>query len=567
MALLPWLAAVVSGLLLVLVSPPIGWDWLHWFTFVPLLCVLDTQEGPRRPGRGRAVRVSLGVALYLLLASIFAVVGNVHVIGVMSVVVALGIALSRDGLDRTRNFRLGWVSGISATFGLFFWLLDTITTFSNIPFPLAVVILLIFSLAFSIPYGVAIGLVGPVRRRFGDAWVFLFPAVWVASEWIAPSLFPYFQGVGQYRNPYTWQSASVFGATFLSWLVLATNCAVASLIDARRTGRSLPWKPAVVIAALWVGNLGFGVWRHDAVEAQMAAAPRVRISLLQQGVTMLDRIQDRGKKVLDSWIALTAKVADQSPAMVIWPEGSIGYNPTDARVEPILADLAREGGFHLLLGGGTTEPDPLDARKRVHWNSAYFFSNTGAITGRYDKMVPLPFGEYLPPPFNLLDELISGVGHFQPGSRATVFELATERGPVHFTTPICYEAILEHQMRRLTPDDVDLIVNITNDGWFGDTSAPHQHAMLSAMHAMELGRPMVRIAYTGISMLITPDGAITHAHPFGTEAAEVLDVPLVALDTPYRTWGAFFPWALTLLGLGVTTLALRRGVTSDAPTA
>ena len=567
MAFLPWVSAALSGALLVLVSPPIGWDWLHWVTFVPLLCALGADDGPRPRGRGRAIRVSLGVGLYLLMATIFAVVGNVPALGVMAVVVVLGIGLARDRSDRTRNFRLGWVAGITATFGLFFWLLDTITTFSNIPFPLAVGILLIFSFAFSIPYGVAMALLGPVRQRFGDGWVFLFPAVWVASEWIAPSLFPYFQGVGQYRNPYTWQSASVFGATFLSWLVLATNCAVASLILARRAGRALPWRPAAVVALLWSANLGFGVWRHGVVQAQMASAPTVRIGLLQQGVTMLDRIQDRGKKVLESWLALTTKVAAERPDLVVWPEGSIGYNPTEPAVAQILGDQSRAGGFHLLVGGGTGEPDPVNPDHRLHWNSAYLFSDDGKITGRYDKMVPLPFGEYLPPPFDLLDDLITGVGHFQPGSRASVFDVQTSSGAVQFTTPICYEAILEHQMRELTPPDVDLILNITNDGWFGDTSAPHQHAMLAAVHAMELGRPMVRVAYTGISMLITPDGTISHEHPFGTEAAEIITVPLVALDTPYRTWGAAFPWALTFVGLGVVVLALRGSVTPTPPTA
>lgn len=567
MRALPWLAAALSGALLVLVSPPIGLDWLHWVSFVPVLLALRTEDPPTVPALGRTLRVSVAVALYVLMASIFAVVGNVPALGVVLVLVVLGVVLSRTRINTARNFRLGWLCGISATFGLFFWLIDTITTFSNIPFPLAVAILGVFSLAFSLPYGLALSLVGPVRRRFGDAWVFLFPAVWVACEWIAPSLFPYFQGVGQYRNPYTWQSASVFGATFLSWLVLATNCSLAGLIQALRARAPLPWRPAAVVASLWLGNLAFGVWRHGAIQDDIAAAPTLRVSVLQQGVTMLDRIQDRGKKVLESWIKLTAKVVRDQPQLVVWPEGSIGYNPTDEAVQTILGDLTREGGFHLLLGGGTGEPDPLDPHNRIHWNSAYLFSNAGEITGRYDKMVPLPFGEYLPPPFNLLDDLITGVGHFRAGTRATLFDVATPTGNVHFTTPICYEAILEHQMRRLVPDDVALILNITNDGWFGDTSAPHQHAMLAAVHAMELGRPMLRIAYTGISMMITPDGAITHEHAFGTEAAEVVEVPLVSLDAPYRTWGAFFPWALTVLGLGVAALSLWGAVTPPRPPA
>jgi len=551
---------MASGAVLALVSPPVGLDWLHWFAFLPALLALSPVDPPRPARtRGRTIRVVHAAALYLLLASIFSVVGNVHPLVVAAAVVAVSVLLATDPMDRSRNFRLGWLLGITATFCLFFWLLDTITTFSNIPLPAALVVLLIFSLAFSLPYGLLFTLVHPVRRRFGDAWIVLFPLVWVASEWIAPAPFPYFQGVGQYRNPWTWQSASVFGATFLSWLVLATNCAFASVLYARREGRPPPWAWIGAVALVWVGNLGFGIWRHAAVESALAGAPTLRVSLIQQGITMVERLQDRGSDVLKGWIELTRKVEADDPDLVVWPEGSIAYNPNDPKVAAVLGRLAREGGYHLLVGGGTSEADPASPRRRTHWNSAWYFGNDGTIQGRYDKMVPLPFGEYLPPPFHVLDGMIEGVGHFRPGTSPTVFTV----GDTRFSTPICYEAILEHQMRTL--GDVDVFVNITNDGWFGVTSAPWQHGMLSAVHAMELGRPMVRIAYTGISMVIEPHGDIVAEHPPATEAAEVIALRLGRFETPYRTWGRAFPWLAMTAGLVVLAFALRGPVTSELP--
>ncbi len=496
-------AALFSGLVLKLVSPPYGLAFLHWFTFVPLLVVVATPT-------------------------------------------------------TRRNFKLGYLSGFFAVWSLFFWLAQTIDLFSNIPLPLAALIIALFAAVWGVPYGILCMAVHPLRRHFGAWWILLFPCVWVAGEFLQPALFPYYQGVGQYRTPYTWQLASVFGAMGVSWLVLATNSALAEVVLSRREGRPLPVLPVGIVVLLFAANLGFGYWRFHDVERQLAEAPTARVSILQQGVTMVQRIQDRGPEVLKGWLELTSKVVDQHPDLVVWPEGSIYYNPTDKRVQPVFEKMTSEYGFAFLVGGGTREADPDDPSKRASWNSAYLFGTDGKIAGRYDKMVPMPFGEYLPWPFSYLDRWIDGVGHFRAGSVPTVFQ--TEK--FSFTTPICYEAILEGQMRTLA--NADAYVNITNDGWFGDTAAPHQHAMLSAALAVEMGRPMLRIAYTGISMVIEPHGVIKHETAPYTEVAEVVELRLAKFDTPYRTWGRLFPWVCALAAVAALAVA-RRGAVTPAP--
>jgi apolipoprotein N-acyltransferase len=498
-------AALASGLLLSLVSPPIGLHWLHWFSFVPLLWSL-------RPGETRS------------------------------------------------NFWLGYLSGFAGVFSLFFWLTDTITVFSNIPFVLAVAILVLFSSVFGLPYGLLSMTVSPLRARFGPAWVFVFPAVWVAGEYIQPALFPYFQGVGQYRTPLVWQLASVFGAMGVSYLILLVNAALASLVIAKREGVRPAALPVAITAALFIANLGFGAWRHAEVERVLSAAPITRVSILQQDVTMVARLQDRGSDVLKSWLTLTRKVVDLKPDLVVWPEGSVGYNPNEGKAKELFASLAQKGGFQFLIGGGTFTQDPEDPRRRANWNSCYLFGTDGEIKARYDKMVPLPFGEYLPWPVSFLKDYIEGVGDFRAGETPVVFDAGT----FTFTTPICYEAILERQMRRLM--DADLFVNITNDGWFGDTAAPHQHAMLSAVHAMELGRPMLRVAYTGVSMVVEPHGDIpVYEEPY-TSVAEVVPIRMATFETPYRTWGGWFPPITSLLGaLALAASLFRRSAVTPPP--
>lgn len=496
-------AALFSGLVLTLISPPVGLHFLHWANFVPLLVAL--------PG------------------------------------------------TRKGDFRLGWLAGVVGVGALFWWLTETITTFSNIPMVLAVPILGLFAAVFGLPYGLLAMALHPLRRRFGDAWVFLFPAVWVGGEYLQPALFPYYQGVSQYRVPYTWQLASVFGAMGVSYLVILTNSALAAWWLNRREGRPAPWRVLAIVAALFVANLAFGAWRWNAVEAALAQAPTLRAGIVQDGATLLERIEERGSKVMKRWIDRTRRLAPNRPELVVWPEGSIAYNPTDERVKPVLGKLASEGGFHLLLGGGTSEPDPLDASRRIHMNSCYLFADDGEVQGRYDKMVPLPFGEYLPWPVSYLRDYIQGPGNFRAGTNPKVFSA----NGTTFTVPICYEAILESQMRRMM--DVDLFVNITNDGWFGDTAAPHQHAMLAAVHAVELGRPMLRIAYTGISMVVEPHGRIAFESAPYTEVATVTPIRLGRFETPYRTWGRWFPHACLLVGAAALLYAAFRPVTSPPP--
>ncbi len=525
------IAALFSGAVLSFVSPPLersfplvgslpvgGLHFIHWFTFVPLLVAVADPAGGR-----------------------------------------VTAAAPVRGWLASRNFRLGYLTGFAGVFLLFFWLAQTIDLFSNIPLVLAALIVALFAAVFGLPYGLLASVVAPLRERFGPIWVVLFPTLWVTMEFAQPALFPYYQGVGQYRNPYTWQLASVFGAYGLSWLILLTNGALAEWWLSHRAGRVRPWKPALFALVLFLTNLGFGVWRFNHVEAVLSAAPVARVAMLQQGVTMVQRIQDRGSDVLKSWLALTRRVLDDRPDLVIWPEGSISYTPTEERLAEGFGEMSRSNGFAFLVGGGTREEDPDRPGHRASWNSAYLFDRRGEVAGRYDKMVPMPFGEYLPWPVSYLKPWIQGVGSFRAGTTPTVFQ--TEK--FSFTSPICYEAILESQMRVLA--NADVFVNITNDGWFGDTAAPHQHAMLSAAYAVQLGRPMVRIAYTGVSMVVEPHGVIRYETRPYTEVAEVVELRLATFNTPYRTWGRAFPWVCLLVSLAVAGLLWRRPVTLDAP--
>lgn len=490
--LLRVLAAVLSGMLLLLISPPIGLPWLHWLSFVPMFWALQEGEGPR-------------------------------------------------------NFKLAYLTGFFGVGSCFFWLTESIIRFSNLGVGIAYLCLALFALAFALPYAIVFTLVHPIRQRYGRWWVALVPALMVAVEFAGPALFPYYQGVSQYRNTWAVQLASVTGIGGVTYLLLLTNAAVAELIYSKREGRELPVKVLGIVAALFVANLGFGAVRTQRVRAQMAEKPTLRVTQLQQSITMEERMSGTARQAMLEWYQLSTKLDGQDIDLVIWPEGATPYDPRGARVMNLMGNLTRNLEAPILFGGGYAEKmvDPVTGRQYTEQrNSIYLMSEQGEIVQRYDKMVPLPFGEYLPfaDTFPILKEWIKGPGDFEAGTVPVKFIVQDAGGnDIEVTTPICYEAILAPFVRDNLAD-ASLFVNVTNDGWFGDTAAPHQHAMLSAIRSIENGVPMVRLAYTGVSMHVSPAGDISNeTEPF-TQVARVVETPVGRVFALYAVIGDLFSY-------------------------
>ena len=522
------LASVASGVMLVFISAPANIHWMHWLSFVPMLWAM-------RPG------------------------------------------------DHKRNGRIAWFGGWVAIFILYFWIIETIIRFSNVPWILAFLAHLLFATVFSLPYLLMGRTVHWLRERFGAGWTLALPAIWVTMEML-PTLFPYYHGVSQYRFMPTWQLVSVLGITSLTFLVWWSNSVATEVVWSRREGRPLPLKSMGAFAAVFLGNLAFGFWRIDMVDAELEDAPKVKVGLLQHNVSMNVRLAEHPSITTKAWVDSTRKTLHDKPDLVIWPEGAILYNPDEERQAAWLGQQSprefysgwtQRYDFHLLIGGGTWEvsEDAGGRPKVTSYNSVYAYNRQGDLVGRYDKMIPLPFGEYIPGSswFPWLADQIEGVGDFQAGDVPTTFEARTSEGIDYtYSVPICYEAILNLPMWWLyegTGDrPVDLFVVITNDAWFGNTSSPHQHAMLTTVPAMEFGRPMVRTAYTGVSWLVEPHGRIVGETKTFVDVAKVEEVRLATFDTLYVAGGWVFPY-LCILGTAGVFVVGRRRKSDESPAA
>jgi len=500
-------ALIFSGAVQALESPPLNWWLLHPVSFVPAILALSTLRG------GRAL---------------------------------LG----------------GWLIGIAANMAIFYWVVHTVRSFSNLPLPAAIACLLAFSLFWGFYAGIWGWGFHAVKERAGDWWPIGIAAWFAACEYLNPQLFPYYQGVSFYQVPRVFLVTAVAGVPYMTFCILLCNGVVAQGILRQRAGEEKPWSGPVlrngaVLLALVLFAFGYSAVRLGKIEAAEAEAETSRIALVQTNLDVftLRRLSRESKTAsLDAFLDLSKRTWGKDPDIdaFVWPEGALRGAADYRRNRPARRFVA-ESGVELWSGGSFSKRG--DDGRRVHYNSAFRVHRGGKIGPRYDKNILLPFGEFMP-----LEDLlpilkkIQGVGNYNAGDGLHVYE--TPHG--NFVFLICYEAIRHRYVRGGVREGADLLVNITYDAWFGDTSNPTQHLMLSAIQSAQFGMPLVRAATTGISAHVDARGVIVQETDVFTEDVLIADVKRVDVPSPYRTLGDWFVW-LCVLGSGLLLLLGQAG--------
>ena len=262
---------------------------------------------------------------------------------------------------------------------------------------------------------------------------------------------------------------------------------------------------------------------------------------------------------------------------MIWPEASAPYvfaadsvyavHPEvfaeDQELRDRMLDFVRDLGVPLLFGSPALAVD-RSGRGEI-WNSlnrAYLVSPRGRVEAQYDKMLLVPFGEYVPLPGVLffIRKLVPGFGTFLPGSDPTIFQVPGGR----FAVLICYEAIFPDFTRRFVARGAGFLVNITNDAWFGDTSGPDQHLAMAVVRAVENRTPVVRVANAGISAVIDPDGRIREKIPLFQRSARLAEIRWNDRMTFYSRYGDLFARTAALAALLLLVYAGFTGPIADA---
>jgi apolipoprotein N-acyltransferase len=246
----------------------------------------------------------------------------------------------------------------------------------------------------------------------------------------------------------------------------------------------------------------------------------------------------------------------EPPTILIWPEAPSHFLTSDPSFIASIGNLARTIGAPAIIGSLGIEPTEQNSKGYYEYDSAALFDADGAFHGHYDKIHLVPWGEYVPFKqfFSFAQKLTEGVGDMDPGTERSVFTT----GGHAYGTFICYESIFGDEVRQFALNGAEVLVNISDDGWYGDTGAPWQHLNMTRMRAIENRRWLLLDTNTGITTAIDPQGRTNFDAPRHTRGAYAFRFAFtqggMTLYTRFGDWFAWFCAALSLVFIGLTRM-------------
>jgi apolipoprotein N-acyltransferase len=473
------------------------------------------------------------------------------------------VALSHRRQSTRRAFLLGLVAGAVYFAGTLYWLVETMTTFGGLSTPMAA-----FAAAMLIAYlslfPAFFALIqARLARTLGLRALSVAPCIWVASEMGRTYVldgFPWeLLGYSQAGVLPIAQLASVVGVYGLSAFVATVSAAAAYATLARGAAR---WR-AVVLTLFLVAAVGlWGALRLRGSALTHEGTP-IRVAVLQ-GNILQDQKWDAAMAgpIMQRYVELSREAIGRGARFLLWPESATPrpYEESVASGEAIRR-LAREAHVTLLVGSDQVEPvRPVDqAKPQVRlYNAAYLIEPDGSIGAIYRKIHLVPFGEYVP--FKRLlffvGPIVEAVSDFSPGTEPRLLPVEGHNA----STAICYEVIYAPLMRDFVEHGTELLTTITNDAWYGRSSAAYQHWQQASLRAVEEGRYLARAANTGISGFVDPYGRVLQASDLFTSAVMTEDVRFLTSRTIYSRLGDLVGWlsvVVTAAALVVTRRAIR----------
>lgn len=504
------LAALASGLLIVLSFPDFNLSWLAWVALVPVFVAV--------------VRCPRG----------------------------------------TPAFFLGWITGTTYFYLSCYWVTYPMINYAGIPWLLAYVLLLPAALILGLFPALACSVLARACLRWGAQGILFAPVLWTACEWLR------FEMTGQLWNalgytqafqPAMIQTARWGGVYAVSFLLVAISAAVAYLIVVKDKDR-------LAVALLVFGFVSLVVWssvnddllsheepRKDLATVIIGVQPNV-IPDFNRPATELRRLRNRHFTLAAEAITTVETDANlrELPRVVIFPESPMNFQyERDAEFRRALAEFAERHNTSILFN--SLEPAPNDGG----YNSAVLVDSGGRLVEQYDKIQLVVFGEYVPLPLWLpgREFVRAVVGEFTPGERYALMNF----GDVPSGTFICFEAAFPHVARRFTNEGANLLINISNDAYQGRTAILRQHLANSVFRAVENNRTLLSVANTGITARISPRGEISDEVPEYTPAARIWIIERAGRDkTFYTRYGDLFAVTCFIFGVAllVSTLKILR---------
>ena len=471
-------------------------------------------------------------------------------------------AASRN-LSLKSSFSLGLLAGLVHYLTLIRWLAHTMSTYGQLPFYVSLPIL--FLLSFYLALYIAIFLMTANYLCSSPISFFLTaPLIWVSLEYIRSFLFTGFPwellGYSQFNMLHIIQISDISGVYGVSFCIVLLNTAL-FLIYLGLTGKD--WKEkhigikhaaeataavVVIIAAVW----GYGSRQIHRLHELAANSPSIKATIVQGNIDQAKKWNPAFQRSSTiKYIRLSLHSKKLHPDLVVWPETAAPFYFTrNIELTKLVLSGIRETGTDFLIGSPAFS---VEKNKIAYYNSAFLVDATGNVTGRYDKSHLVPFGEYVPLkkwlPF--VGKMVEGVGDFRAGEKGRTLQWKKFRIGVL----ICYEMIFPPLARAMVQNNASILINLTNDAWYGKSSAPYQHFSMAIFRAVENRRSLVRAANTGISGFIDPSGSVIESTDLFKDAVVTQKVPMLEVKTFYSRFGDVF--ATACLGFSVFFILLR----------
>lgn len=463
---------------------------------------------------------------------------------------------------RRMPFRSGFIAGLVYFGVLLWWLNIALTRYGGLPYVVAVPLYLLLTAYLATYVGGVTWAACRLERVLGLSTVITLPVLWIALESTRSTVltgFPWaLLGTSQQGRLSLLQSADIFGPFGLGFLLVLGNAVAARAAAVLRPAErnALPWRGFAVFVVLFAANWAYGAWRLGQVHRQ---AEGVRIGVVQGNIDQsLKWAPGMQRHTVGIYRDLSLRAANEGALnLVVWPETAAPFRfGEESSLTEAVRATARQSGASLLLGAPRRETDGGRAR---HFNSAFLLSPQGDTLGTSDKVHLVPFGEYVPLGrfFPFLSKMVAGAGDFSPGaSRRLPFRDA------RLGVLICFEGIFPGLARDNARRGSGLLVNLTNDAWFGDSSASAQLLAMVRFRAVENHTWLVRAANNGISAIIDPRGRIVSRTPLFWRGVLRGRVEFGSHPTMYQRWGDVLPVCLAFLSvswlLGTSSLVRAR---------
>lgn len=506
--------AILSGILQVLIFPRPALYFLCWIAIAPLIIAILRARDPD------------AVQLLAEGGSSFLAPANLR-----------------------QGFILGYVSGVIWYLGSCSWVYHAMHTYGDLNAFVSGLLLVLFALYLGLYHGLfGILLAVSARKRQGYSLraLILAPFLWVSVELARTYItgFPWdLLGTAQVNNVPLARIATFTGVYGLSFEIALVNAAFAAAALVARRQR------ARMLFAAFCATVGLQIWQ---LVPMQAPDPDHYATLVQSNLPLQDVQWDEQKENrilgdLEKFSVTPKNASATNPGLIIWPESPAPFFVTDYHFRGTMMQIAENTHSYVIAGSlGIDNTGREDVQPDLY-NSAVLLTPEGKWSTRYDKMHLVPFGEYIPfaSYLTFAKSLTHEVGTFKAGHERKLLDL----GKYQAGTFICYESIFPNEVRQFADNGADLFVNISDDGWYGNSGAAGQHLNMARMRAIENERWLLRATNTGITASIDPFGRVVMSAPRDVRAYMEAPYAFITGKTFYTEHGDWFPISCVIICL------------------